>query len=60
MDGITPISGEYGASGAMGQVNIAMLNKSQDLVKNQMDQILGSIPKSANLPGVGENVDVFA
>lgn len=55
-----------GSSGeAMGAVNIAMLKKSQTLAKNMANQLINTLPptqtaKSANLPGMGGNVDILA
>ena len=54
MDGVS-LNGQV-----LGQINIAMLKKTQDLVASQVAQIVQSIPQSPNGGGVGGQIDVTA
>jgi hypothetical protein len=56
MDGVSlNIGGQV-----LGQINIAMLKKTQDLVASQVAQIIQSIPQSPNVGGAGGQIDVTA
>jgi hypothetical protein len=51
------------AGSAQGPVNVAMLKKSQDLMKQQSAQLLEALPEPARAPsppGVGGAVDLLA
>lgn len=53
-----------GASGEqVGQISIKLLKKSQDLAKSEAAQMLATLPppaRSANPPGIGQNLDIMA
>ncbi len=53
------ISG-MGNAQQMGAMNIKVQKQAQDMVKDQMSALLNSMPKAANMPGMGGNIDVTA
>ena len=60
MDGV---SGAGVSGGTEGTVDIAMLKKSQDLMKQQAAALIAALPsppQSPNPPGVGGKVDIQA
>lgn len=57
-------SGQADSSGgAKGGIGVSLLKKSQDLAKQQSQQLIAALPKAApapSLPGVGGNIDIHA
>jgi hypothetical protein len=60
MDGIAAVSGAQSGDSA---IDVAMLKKSQDLMKQQSAQLLAALPQPApppSPPGVGGKIDIQA
>ncbi len=53
------LTGMVESSGQMGNVQIAMLKKAQDLEGAAATKLIAQLPE-ANAPGVGGNIDVRA
>ena len=58
MDGISSAASGMSASQVQGQVNTALLKKTQDLAKQNVAQLLSSIPQAPSMGGVGGNIDI--
>ncbi len=59
MDEIGAAVSSLKSSGSMGQVNVAMLKKTQDMAASQVNAILDSIPKPKSM-NTGQNFDAYA
>ncbi len=57
MDGIPAVSGPQGADASM---DLIMLKKTQDLMKQQSSQLLATLPPPPSPAGVGGRIDVRA
>ncbi len=60
MDGIASAASSMGAAQTQASVDIKVLKQAQDMAKGQAAQMLNSIPKAANMPGMGGTIDVSA
>jgi hypothetical protein len=63
MDGISPVGGADAAQGVDASVDLTMLKKTQDLMKQQSAQLLAALPQPApspSPPGVGGKIDIRA
>jgi hypothetical protein len=58
-EALMDLTGMVESSGQMGNVQIAMLKKAQDLEGAAATKLIAQLPE-ANAPGVGGNIDVRA
>ena len=58
MDGISSAASGMNAGQLQGQINTTLLKKTQDLAKQNISQLIQSIPQAPSMGSVGGGIDV--
>lgn len=60
MDAINTATTQLASAQQASEISTALLKKTQDMSQAQSQQLLQSLPQSANMPNQGQRVDVTA